>query len=161
MKKIITIINLSTLVILLSLMWNLTTNKGVDNSKFVAQTKDRVTLTQDIEPFFDQFISDCEIEDIKPDHAYCLEYIQLASFDDLNGCTNKTDKNIQISYMLMKDTIGLKMTLYHELGHWFGLEHVDAIDIMMPSYTSCEDSAWVRDNWAELKINYFKKLRDI
>lgn len=66
--------------------------------------------------------------------------------------------SFQINDRLAKDSIGMKFVIYHELGHWFGLDHSNGI--MKENYSS-SDTEWVKENWSELVENYFNKLKTI
>jgi len=122
-------------------------------------TKGELEINANLIPYLDAFVDDCETHNIKSDHAYCLNYIKLFSQErpSFQGQTSFEDGTIIINENLIEDTIGTKFVFYHELGHWFGLDH--STGIMKESYNTKEDMEYVRDNWDELLEDYFDKLK--
>lgn len=136
---------------------------GVFSDKYIQKpdysncTKSELAMSVDIVPYFESFITDCEKNNIKYDHAYCLNWMRFTHHCSFQGQTDYDDKTIQINGQLILDTIGLKFVIYHELGHWMGLGHGEGI--MKESYGS-EDREWARKNWNELLRDYFDKIKN-
>lgn len=120
-------------------------------------TKDELTISPDLIPYFNAFVDDCELQGLKYDHAYCLTWIRMGHLQGIQGETCFDDGTIQINEDLLKDTIGIKFVVYHEIGHWYGLDH--STGIMKPNYNS-SDTEYVRENWDELLNDYFTKLKN-
>lgn len=121
-------------------------------------TKDSIEVSIHVDPYFDSFVEDCKNRDIDYKHIYCLRYIHLAHTHVWQGQTSFCDATIEINEELIHDSIGMKFVVYHELGHWLGLEHSDGI--MKENYNSLEDMEMVRDNWDELSENFFSKIKN-
>lgn len=119
-------------------------------------TKESLAMQVQLDPYFDEFIKDCESHGVKSDHVYCLKGMGFSTRMDCNGYTDYSDEVIRINAGLLDDPIGLRFVLYHEIGHWLGLRHSDGI--MKDSYGP-SDTQWVQDNWDTLKREYFEKLK--
>lgn len=122
-------------------------------------TKYKLMVAHDLMPYFNSFISDCEKYNVKSDHAYCLQWIKLYDSNYEQGITNLLYGTIKINDELIGDTIGMKFVVYHELGHWFGLDHKSGT-MMNANYNKHEDMEWVRDNWDELVEEHFNKIKN-
>ena len=73
--------------------------------------------------------------------------------------TNINKRTIFINSQLVNDTIGLKKTLYHEIGHWFGLSDTDNEGIMKRSYNLEQDAAISIEYWDKMVDGYFTELK--
>lgn len=119
--------------------------------------KDELKMSANLIPYFDQFIEDCKRHNINYDHIYCLDYLHFEHSHSVQGVTDFYDKDIAINTHLEKDTIGMRFVVYHEIGHWMGLEHGKGI--MQKSYSTENDMEWAKENWDELTENFFNKLK--
>ena len=115
-------------------------------------------MSADIVTYFDSFIADSKKYNFEYDHAYCLDWIKFGHSHKIQGITDLCDGTIQINDRLAKDSIGMKFVIYHELGHWFGLNH--STGIMKENYNE-SDTELVKENWDKLVKNYFNKLKSI
>lgn len=120
-------------------------------------TKDTLEMDYRVEPYFDAYIDDCKVHDIKYDHVYCLHYLGMGRSSVDQGETDFNDNTIFINKNLLDDTIGLKFVIYHELGHWLGLHHSRS-GIMKQTYNK-DDQQEVQDNWDNLREEYFTNLK--
>lgn len=120
-------------------------------------TKSELAMSPDLVPYFDSFIEDCKKRNINYDHAYCLDWMRFYHSHSVQGLTDLHNGTIEINEHLLEDSIGMKFVVYHEIGHWFGLEHSNGI--MKKNYNS-NDTEYVRENWNELAENYFNKLNN-
>lgn len=124
--------------------------------KYQNCTKEELAMSSHIVPYFDSFIDDCKRRNIKYDHAYCLQWMRFGHLHGMQGETDIDCGTIEINEYLEEDSIGMRFVIYHELGHWFGLEHSDGI--MQESYNA-RDTEWVKENWDTLLDDYFTKLK--
>ena len=121
-------------------------------------TKDELTISPDLVPYFNAFVDDCELQGLKYDHAYCLNWIRMGHLRGIQGETCfDNGGTIEINEHLTEDSIGMKFVVYHEIGHWFGLDH--STGIMKENYNA-DDTEYVRENWNELLNDYFAKLKN-
>lgn len=120
-------------------------------------TKDELNISPNLVPYFNSFVDDCELYGLKYDHAYCLNWIRMGHLRGIQGETCLDNGTIEINEHLKEDSIGMKFVVYHEIGHWYGLDHSDGI--MKPNYNS-DDTEWVRENWDALLEDYFNKLKN-
>lgn len=120
---------------------------------------DRFSLDKELIPYWDSFIIDAEAHNFNYNHIYCISDVEFGHSHEWQGITSiyKNEGDIRINEHLTQDTVGMKFVFYHELGHWFGLDHGDGI--MTESYDSKRDSAYVREHWNELVDDYFQKLK--
>ena len=135
-------------------------NKHFNNyskSDFSKCMKSELSMSPELVPYFESFIEDCKQHNINCDHVYCLDWIRFEHSNYEQGITDSYNKNILINENLLKDSVGMKFVLYHEIGHWLGLHHSNGM--MKTSYNTKYDMEYVRDNWLELKNNYFAKLK--
>jgi Zn-dependent peptidase ImmA (M78 family) len=86
-----------------------------------------------------------------------LNSIKLEHLRYDQGITRLGACAIDINTHLIEDTIGMRFVVYHELGHWFGLDHSDGI--MQKSYNTKDDQLWVRENWRELLNKHFARIK--
>lgn len=107
--------------------------------------------------YFSEFQKDAEKYNFDYSHIYCIQGIKVGHSDEWQGITSCHD--IKINKHLQKDTIGMKFVFYHELGHWFGLNHGDEKTIMKENYSTEYDLEFVKDNWDYLVEDYFEKLK--
>lgn len=125
---------------------------------------DRLKMSIQLVDYFRAFEEDAHYNNVNVDAIYSLQNISFAESNNLQGETSmELDRNaafygyIQINENLIEDSIGLRFVLYHELGHWLGLDHSDGI--MTKAYNSESDSAYVKENWDILCKDYFDKLK--
>lgn len=121
-------------------------------------SKEELKMSADLVPYFDSYIEDCKKHNINYDHIYCLDWMQFGDLNHLQGLTDLYDGTIEFKRVLTEDTIGMKFVVYHELGHWMGLEHSNGI--MKYFYNTNEDMEWAKNNWDELVADYFNKLKN-
>lgn len=122
-------------------------------------TDSTITMSPELIPYLNSFIADCKHYGLKYDHAYCLNSMRFGYPYKAQGVTDFDNCSIKINRYLADDSVGMKFVIYHELGHWFGLNHSKGI--MQSSYNTREDMEWARDNWQELSFNHFLKLKEI
>jgi hypothetical protein len=123
---------------------------------------DQFELDEALLPYWESFQADAKSHGFNYDRIYSIKKITLRNpnsrdFYHLQGLTLFDYKVIYLNEKLLKDTVGLKLVFYHELGHWFGLEHSD--NIMTTKYDTKVNSNFAKENWTELVDNYFAKLK--
>jgi hypothetical protein len=124
------------------------------------QCKDSlVVMSAELEGYFDSFVTECKIRGINYDHLYCLDEVYKGDLNRLQGLTDFNNCSITIDSSLLQDTLGTKFVMYHELGHWMGLEHGEGI--MKANYNTNDDYEWVLANWDQLVEDHFNKLKEI
>lgn len=149
----------SALLFVFNIDWGRSENYKSFRHKCV---KEELVISPQLAYCFECFVKDAKINGYKYDHAYCLDWIRLSHSHSIQGETvfcawdEEMSGTIKINKHLLNDTIGLRLVLYHELGHWLGLEHGSGI--MAPEYSS-RDSSWARKNWDELVKKHFEKLK--
>ncbi len=121
-------------------------------------TKSELAISTNIVPHFNSFIEDCKVYDVNYDHAYCLKYIRFARSNSWQGQTDLENGTIEINQGLIDDSIGMKFVIYHELGHWYGLDHSDGI--MKVNYNS-SDIKWIQENWEQLLKEHLQKIKNL
>lgn len=117
-----------------------------------------VIMNPDLIPAFDCFVADCKAYEVNYDHLYCLDKICEWDLHNTQGLTDFDTDCVVIDEDLIKDSIGVKFVMYHELGHWMGLNHSEGI--MKSSYSTKHDQQWVQDNWTQLVEEHFTKLKN-
>lgn len=128
------------------------------NSHQVEMCKDSsVTISKDLIPYFDSFISECKSRGIKYGHAYCLKWMKSDCIKGAQGVTDFYDHSIEINRHLSHDSVGMRFVVYHELGHWFGLDHGSGI--MQRSYSTRHDRTWVMEGWDGLLNKHFDDIK--
>lgn len=120
--------------------------------------KDTLILDKKIIPYFESFIIDAQKHDFNSEHVYCIKYFGLAKSNLWQGQTNFFSECIYVNEKLLADSIGTKFVVYHEIGHWLGLEHTNGI--MQPSYSSKYHSLYIQENWEILLNDYFIKIKE-
>jgi hypothetical protein len=149
----------------------------VDTNKYVYQEIDTSTVIVNsyyTEMILNQFVKDASMHGLDSskvmDHIKTLDAILVADLlEDSNlGITiYKPDSLsptglrgvILIEQKLLTDVDLYGLTLYHELGHWFGLEHCDCDDnIMMDKYDR-QDTYKVLGDWQKNVKKMMKKIK--
>lgn len=89
------------------------------------------------------FIIDAETYGVSKDRIFCLDSINICADDDQTyGETQMWVSHgvmhgqINIRESILKDSVGTKWVVYHELGHWYGLEHTHDSGIMDDGYST-------------------------
>ncbi len=108
-------------------------------------------------PYWNSFTIDADSNNFNYNHIYCINNVVFGYSHSWQGITFMNNGEIQINKTLINDSIGMKFVFYHELGHWFGLNHDDGI--MTENYNSEHDSFYVKENWDALVKDYFEKLK--
>ena len=96
-----------------------------------------------IEPYVKEFMVDAEYYGYDANHVYKLNSIVFGNLEDveldgevkdlhgvcISRCLqDKTIGNIILSEKLIGNDNGLRVILYHELGHWYGKEHLPVMN---------------------------------
>lgn len=117
-----------------------------------------------LEDVVKEFNYHCHLYGITPKRIMYLDSIVIKNDnDDIFGCLNLEVKNdslfgkIEIQPKALFDSISIRWVVYHELAHWYGLEHSNGI--MEDGYTK-EISTIVKTyEWDLLVYDLFSKLR--
>ena len=111
-----------------------------------------VHIDKDLIPYVREFQNDCERYGWDPNYLNELRTIELSDTDyeyNAHGITIYETGEIFIDYELLTNETGLRMVVYHELAHWYGLSH-DEYGIMQSNYDACECvNEDFEDNWDE------------
>lgn len=97
-------------------------------------------------------------------HLYSIDFIEIdhiIKYDVLGLTSKRTSTNeiggILLDYTLLSDDDKFKYVLYHELGHWFGLNHSKSNPIMNKTYSD-ERLKSVFDDWDSSLSIFFKEI---
>ncbi len=128
---------------------------------------DQIAIDRDLVPYFKIFMDDAAAHNCDVDRMYKIQAIGFDKAVGRMGCqgvTSMFDEKDTLRGMInfrerlfLTDSIGFLFVMYHEFGHWLGLEH-DEIQMMKRSYTTEDDKAWVEKNWDDIRDEYFKTL---
>jgi len=66
---------------------------------------------------------------------------------------------IILSHKLLNDKYLYILTLYHELGHWFGIPHCDCTKDIMTPRDSPLNRHYILSNWDKMVKNLMKKIK--
>jgi Zn-dependent peptidase ImmA (M78 family) len=117
-------------------------------------------VTQELEPYLDDWISECKKRNI--DHSNILNLHSIYTNDNLDEYTHAITyfDTHEIEIKTNGQTEWQKRFLmYHELGHYvFGLEHSRYDDVIMTWDMKYEN--WYSMNWEEMKDEYFETVSD-
>jgi len=132
---------MKNLILILTVL--LITSCGVEPNRATAH------IDEELIPYIREFQEDCEIYGWDPKYLYRLRTIEISDDLDVNGITYLNSGEIYINYNLLDNETGLRMVIYHELAHWYGLDHID-YGIMQPNYDECDClNEDFEENWTE------------
>jgi len=140
-------------------------NTRIEYEGYPLKKESNFYTTQLLSPYIDEFEADAKAHGYDCSKIKKLDSIFWDASDDWQGCTVLyVDRDtlrgyIHLNYLLLEqgDSIGIRFCLYHELGHWLGLEHGKGI--MRKAYDS-EFAPYVKDAWPALVEDLFDKLKD-
>jgi hypothetical protein len=128
---------------------------------------DQIEIDKDLVPYFNIFMEDAATHNCDVDRMYKVQAIGFDKSVGKMGCQGVTSMfkyedtlRGMINFrerLFLTDSIGFLFVMYHEFGHWLGLEH-DEIQMMKRSYTTEDDKAWLEKNWGEIRDEYFATL---
>lgn len=119
--------------------------------------KGEFTIDAVLVPYYNSFIKDAETHNFNTEHIFCINSISCGRLRTCQGLTDLDAGTIRFDDRLQNDTVGMRLVFYHELGHWFGLDHSNKV--MMKSYNSKRDSTYTKIHWSDLVDDYFVKLK--
>lgn len=136
--------------------------------KYKTEMHSQISVPWQLDKVIKSFILDAEKYGVTDDRVFCLDEINI--YKDNNESWGETEQwvkkgvlhgRINIRESILDDSVGLKWVVYHELGHWYGLEHSEEAGIMMDGYGK-EISEWVTPyKFDVLTWKLFNKIREV
>ncbi len=128
-----------------------------------------LSIHQEIEPYLDLFIEDAKKHGFDYSMVYDLDDITLTNFRErgLMGLTNiwydwdNRRGRIQMDeeFYMRDDSLEFRAVLYHEIGHWYGLEHEDCFIMHGHGFYYEVDNEKLHANWESHLEEFFTLLK--
>lgn len=128
--------------------------------------KHEIIIDSRLAPYVNEFIEDCKLRNINIDrYLRKVDMIYVGDNpydrDAIIGYWFNRTNTIQISPKIIGDTVQLKATVYHELGHaLFGFQHICGVpNLIMNSVSTVEDIQYFKDYW-DCAVDEFFNYKD-
>lgn len=112
-------------------------------------------IDNELLPYVEMFKKDCQKYGWDTAHINHLNSITVETDLDAWGVTYHDSKSIVIDEELLKDNIGIRHVMYHELGHWYGKDHHDHGCIMHDGYSLYGIGASSSVHWDDWVGHFF------